>query len=111
MGPMHWIREWGLTYGIYPWVSTLVMEIEGRNFWVERGCFLWGGRGREEELQGTTDETFSQTTIVTNSPFMFILYIAQWKFRCSMRKNIANGGFHHGLHGSVGAKWNVRVIR
>jgi hypothetical protein len=26
------IREWGLAYGIYPWVSTLVMEIEGDVF-------------------------------------------------------------------------------
>ena len=25
MGPMHWIRGWELAYGIYPWVSTLVM--------------------------------------------------------------------------------------
>ena len=24
MGPMHWIRGWGLVYGIYPW-GALVM--------------------------------------------------------------------------------------
>ena len=40
MVPMHWIRKWGLSYGIYLWVSTLVMEIEGRRFWVERGCVM-----------------------------------------------------------------------
>jgi hypothetical protein len=69
MGPMHWIREWGLANGIYPWVTTLVMEIEGRRFWVERGCFFSvGGGGGEEEIQDTTVEAFSQTTRVPNRP-------------------------------------------
>jgi hypothetical protein len=46
---MHWIREWGLVYGIYPWVSTLVMgNLTGRRFWVERGCFFLGGVGAEK---------------------------------------------------------------
>jgi hypothetical protein len=46
------IREWGLAYGIYPWVSTLVMETEGRRFWVERGCFFRGGWGRGRGTPG-----------------------------------------------------------
>jgi hypothetical protein len=82
MGPIHWIHEWGLAYGIYPWVSTLVMEIEGRRFWVERGCFFsGGGGGGEEELQGTTVETFSQDDASSKQPCLcYILYISQWFF-------------------------------
>jgi hypothetical protein len=51
MGPMHWIRGWDLPYGIYPWVSTLVMgNVMGRRCWVGRGCFFLGGgfAGRRE---------------------------------------------------------------
>ena len=71
MGPIHWIREWGLAYGIYPWVS---------------------GGGGEEELQGTTAETFSQDDASSKQPCLcYILYIAQWRFRCSMRQTVANG--------------------
>jgi hypothetical protein len=78
MGPMHWIREWGLAYGIYPWVITLVMEIEGRRFWVERGRFFLG-----EELQDTTAETFSQDDTSSKQPCLcYILYISQWGCRC-----------------------------
>ena len=88
MGPMHWIREWGLAYGIYPWVSTLVMEIEGRRFWVERGRFFLG-----EELQDTTAETFSQDDTSSKQPCLcYILYIVQWKFRCIMSSDHHEGG-------------------
>ena len=39
--------------------------------------FFLGGGGREEELQGTTAETFSQTTRVPNSPvYVYIIYCA-----------------------------------
>ena len=89
MGPMHWIRGWGLAYGIYPWQSTGDGRFDGEAFWMGGGFFSWGGGGGEEELQGTTAETFSQTTRVPNSPFvvMFILYIVKWKFRCSHAKD------------------------
>ena len=41
------------------------------------GFFSWGDGGGEEELQGTTAETFSQTTRVPNSPLCFyIIYCA-----------------------------------
>jgi hypothetical protein len=82
MGPMHWIHRWGLAYGIYPWVSTLVMgNLMGKRFWVGRGCFFLGGGGGEEELQGTTAETFSQDdTSSKQSCLCYILYIDQWGF-------------------------------
>jgi len=53
-----------------------------------------GGEGKgEEELQDTTAEAFSQDDASSKQPCLyFILYIQQWKFRCSMRQTIANGG-------------------
>ena len=76
MGPMHWIREWGLSYGIYPWVSTLVMEIEGRRFWVERGCFFLGGSGEgKRNSRVRLPRRFRRTTRVPNNPVYVIYYI------------------------------------
>ena len=78
MGPMHWIREWGLVYGIYPWVTTLVMEFEGRRFWVERGCFFWGGRGRGRGTPGhDCRDVFAGRREFQTSLFMlYIIYFA-----------------------------------
>ena len=77
MGPMHWIRGWGLAYGIYPWQRTGDGRFDGEAFWMGCGFFSWGGGGGEEELQGTTAETFSQTTRVPNSPvYVYIIYCA-----------------------------------
>ncbi len=84
MGACLWDLSFGQHTGDGNWGETFL----GRT-WM---FFSGGGGGGEQELQGTTAEAFSQTTRVPNSPFMFILYIAQWKFRCSMRKDIANGG-------------------
>ena len=76
MGPIHWIREWGLAYGIYPGVSTLVMEIEGRRFWVERGCFFLGGAGEgKRNSRARLPRRFRRTTRVPNSPVYVIYYI------------------------------------
>ena len=56
MGPMHWIRGWGLAYGIYPWQRTGDGRFDGEAFWMGCGFCFWGGGGGEEELQGTTAE-------------------------------------------------------
>ena len=50
MGPMHWIRGWGLAYGIYPWGSALVIgDLMGRRFGWVVGFFLGGaGEGKRE---------------------------------------------------------------
>jgi hypothetical protein len=43
----------GTDYGIYSWVSALVMGIlMGRRFWVGCGLFFWTGRGGEEKASG-----------------------------------------------------------
>ena len=55
--------------------------------------FSRGGGGGEEELQDTTTEAFSQDDASSKQPCLcYILYVEQWKFRCSMRQIIANGG-------------------
>jgi hypothetical protein len=86
MGPMYWIHGWGLAYGIYPWVSALVMgKFDGDTFlgWVVD--FFLGGAGEEEKAPGhgqqgrSLDDKRFQT-----DPFCFILYIVRWRFRCSM---------------------------
>ena len=50
---MHWIHGCGLDYGIYPWVSALVMgNLMGRSLgWVVDG-FFWTGLGGEEKESG-----------------------------------------------------------
>ncbi len=67
----------GSAQGIYPWVITLVMgNLMGRRFWVGRGCFFLGGRGRGRgSVRASTAESFSQNdTRFQTAPF-FILYI------------------------------------
>ena len=71
----------GTVYGIYPWVSTLVMgRFDGGAFWVGCGSFFFGSLGDdgggEEKTSGhvqqgrfSLDDTCFQTT-----PF-FMSYI------------------------------------
>ena len=50
--------------------STLVMgNLMGRRFWVGRGCFFLGGRGRGRgSVRASTAESFSQDDALSNSP-------------------------------------------
>jgi hypothetical protein len=57
--------------------------------------FSGGSGGGEEELQGTTVETFSQDDASSKQPSLcdeYILYIAQWGFHCSMSSGHHEGG-------------------
>ncbi len=76
MGPIHWIRGWGLAYGIYPWGSSLVMgNMMGRRFWVGRGCFFSGrGGGGKRDSRARAVETFSQDDTSSKQPWC-MLYI------------------------------------
>ncbi len=50
----HWIHGWGLAYGIYPWVSALVMgKFEGETFLGGLLIFFLGGWGGKRKRQGT----------------------------------------------------------
>ncbi len=86
MGPMHWTRGWGLAYGVCPWGSALVMGDL-------MGSLSGGGGGGEEETPGhVLLSRFRRMTRVSEQPFLcYILYIEQWRFRCSMRQTVANG--------------------
>ena len=83
MGPMHWIRGWGLAYGVCPWGSALVMgDLTGRHFGVGCGWFFslgplsGGGEGGEEETPGhVLLSRFSQDDTGFRTSFLcFIIY-------------------------------------
>ena len=76
MGPMHWIRGWGLAYGIYPWDNALVIgDLMGRHFRVGCGSFSWGGGAGEEDSPGHTAESFSQETRVFKRSHCLLIII------------------------------------
>ncbi len=79
MGPMHWIQGWGLAYGIYPWVITLVMgKFDGETFLGGLLISFLGGRGGKRKRQGMVSRVGRWTTHAFKQPhFIFILYIAQ----------------------------------
>ncbi len=66
---------------------------DGETFLGRTWMFFLGGTGGEEKAPGhgqqgrSLDDTRFQTV-----PFYYILYIVQWKFRCSMRQEITNDG-------------------
>jgi hypothetical protein len=81
---MDWIYGWGLVYGIYDWISTLVMgDLMGRRFWVgcgfkKKNCL--GGRGRGRGTPGHVLLSRFKTRFTgrhesPNSPFYVIYYI------------------------------------
>jgi hypothetical protein len=86
-------KLWYCAYGIYPWVSTLVMEIEGRRFWVERGCFFLGGGGEgKRNSRARLPRRFRRTTRVPNCPVYVIYYVFRsGGFHCSMSSGHREG--------------------
>jgi hypothetical protein len=81
---------WDLSLGQH----TGDRKIDGETFLGRTWMFFSrGGGGGEEELQGTTDETFSHDDTSSKQPCLcYILYIAQWVFRCSMSSDHHEGG-------------------
>jgi hypothetical protein len=93
MGPMYWAREWGLPYGIYPWVSTLVMgNLMGRRFCVGRGCFFWGERGRGRGTPGhDCRDVFAGRREFQTTLMLYIIYYAVVFFTTTCLQVIAKG--------------------
>ena len=95
MGPMHWIRGWGLAYGIYPWGSALVMgNMMGRRFWVGRGCFFSGrGGGGKRDSRARTVETFSQDDTSSKQTWVYVIYymLSSGGFAAACLQAIAKG--------------------
>jgi hypothetical protein len=87
-GSAQLIRRWGLSaHGIYPWDSALLRRsLDGEAFWVGCGCFFLGGAGEGKKThQGKYCRVvFTGDVRVEQSHFLcYILYIEQWRFRCS----------------------------
>ena len=93
MGPMHLGSRMGTAHGIYPWVGALVMgNLMGRHFWVGCGCFFLGGLGRGRGTPGhDCRDVFAGRREFQTARFMFILYVEQWRFRCTCLQAIAKG--------------------
>ena len=91
MGPMHWIRGWGLAYGVCPWGIALVMGdlMEDILGWVVDGFSLGplsgGGGGGEEETPGhVLLSRFRRTTRVSESS----VFICNWiTLHAPLRRN------------------------
>ncbi len=65
----------------------------GRHFWVGRGCFSWGGGGGRESARARSAGSVAGRHALSNSPFFcYILYVEQWKFRCSISSGHREGG-------------------
>ncbi len=95
-GPLHLDSRWGLTresresnnkFNLSLGQHTGDGKLDGETFlgrtWM---FFFWGGWGRGIGIPGRrTAETFSQDDASSKQPCLcYILYIAQWKFRCNM---------------------------
>ena len=65
-----------------------------RRFRVVCGCFFLGGRGRGRGVPGRVLLRSFRRTAGSKQPLcMFILYVEQWRFRCSMSSGHRERGF------------------
>ena len=81
---------WDLSLG-----RTGDARLMGKHFRVGCWFFSWGGGGGEEELQGTTAEARFADDASSKRPYICsVLYIAQWRFRCSMIQAVAKGALN-----------------
>ena len=70
-------------------------DLMGNHFRVGCWFFSWGDEGGEEELQGTTAEAFFADDASSKQTYICsVLYIAQWRFRCSMIQAVAKGALN-----------------
>ena len=66
-----------------------------RRFRVGCGCFFLGGRGRGRGVPGRVLLRSFRRTAGSKQPFFscYILYVEQWRFRCSMSSGHRERGF------------------
>jgi hypothetical protein len=67
----------------------------------------WAGGEKKTPGHGQQGRSLDDTRFQT-VPFCYILYIAQWKFRCSMRQTIPNGDPDPRCPGQTGAIFRLR---
>ena len=69
-------------------------DLMRRRFRVGCGCFFLGGRGRGRGVPGRGLRRSFRRTAGSKQPLcMFILYVEQWRFRCSMSSGHRERGF------------------
>ena len=69
-------------------------DLMRRRFRVGCGCFFLGGRGRGRGVPGRVLLRSFRRTAGSEQPLcMFILYVEQWRFRCSMSSGHRERGF------------------
>jgi hypothetical protein len=85
---------------------------DGETFLGRTWMFFLGWARGEEKAPGYGQQGRSlDGTRFQTSPFCYILYISQWKFRCSiMRQTIANGGPDPRCPGQTGALFGFRQV-
>ena len=94
---MHGSDALGFADGDCPWnlsLGALVMgNLMGRHFWVGCGSFFLGGEGEgKRNSRARLSRRFRRTTRVPNSPVLcYILYVEQWRFRCTCLQAITKG--------------------
>jgi hypothetical protein len=105
MGQMHWIHGWGLAYGIYPWVSALVMgKFDGKTFLGGLLIFFLGGRGGKRKRQVTVSRVGRWTTCAFKQPHFVLYYIlSSGSFAAACLQDITNGGPDPRCPGQTGA--------
>ena len=77
MGPMHWIRGWGLAYGIYPWQRTGDGDLMGRHFGWVVDFFLGGaGEGKRNSRARLLRRFRRRREFQTARVYVYIIYCA-----------------------------------
>ena len=95
--PLHGSDALGFADGDCPWnlsLGALVMgNLMGRHFWVGCGCFFLEGWGRGRGTPGyDCRDVFAGRREFQTALFLcYILYVEQWRFRCTCLQAIAKG--------------------
>ena len=107
--PLHGSDALGFADGDCPWnlsLGALVMgNLMGRHFWVGCGCFFLGGRGRGRGTPGHDCRgVFAGRREFQTALFLcYILYVEQWRFRCTCLQDMCGPHGTHMLPGDVQA--------
>ena len=109
MGPMHWIRGWGLAYGIYPWQRTGDGDLMGRHFGWVVDFFLGGAGEGKRNSRARLPRRFRRRREFQTALLYVIYYILRsGSFAAAMRKTIANGDPDPRCPGQTRAMFGLR---
>ncbi len=75
MGPIHWIRGWGLAYGIYPWGALVMGDLMGRYFGWVVDFFLGGSGEGKRNSRARLPRRFRRRREFQTALYICLLYI------------------------------------